>query len=163
MVVQSAIAGAERCLVIGTDHAAEALIGFFTKFGDGAADVLPLSGLNKRRGSGREMPESYAEPVAATNFSFDEAPKAVLRRLRMRRAAELLAKNALSIGFMGLQIIHAATGRRPIQRDFGMHSLCALFAARAPADFAVQRDVEDSHHRAGTRNKGTPQRGSLAG
>jgi NAD+ synthase len=49
MVVQYAIAGAQGGLVIGTDHAAEALMGFFTKFGDGAADVLPLSGLNKRR------------------------------------------------------------------------------------------------------------------
>jgi NAD+ synthase len=49
MIAQFAIAGAERGLVIGTDHAAEALMGFFTKFGDGAADVLPLAGLNKRR------------------------------------------------------------------------------------------------------------------
>lgn len=49
MIVQFAIAGVERGLVIGTDHAAEALMGFFTKFGDGAADILPLSGLNKRR------------------------------------------------------------------------------------------------------------------
>ncbi|WP_246691177.1 MULTISPECIES: hypothetical protein [unclassified Mesorhizobium] len=37
-------AGANRGLVIGTDHAAEALMGFFTKFGEGAADILPLSG-----------------------------------------------------------------------------------------------------------------------
>lgn len=49
MIAQFAIAGAARGLVIGTDHAAEALMGFFTKFGDGAADILPLSGLNKRR------------------------------------------------------------------------------------------------------------------
>ena len=49
MVAQYAIAGATRGLVIGTDHAAEALMGFFTKHGDGAADVLPLAGLNKRR------------------------------------------------------------------------------------------------------------------
>ncbi|HEV7344041.1 MAG TPA: ammonia-dependent NAD(+) synthetase [Devosia sp.] len=49
MVAQFAIAGATRGLVIGTDQAAEALMGFFTKFGDGAADVLPLAGLNKRR------------------------------------------------------------------------------------------------------------------
>jgi NAD+ synthase len=49
MIAQYAIAGAARGLVIGTDHAAEALMGFFTKFGDGAADILPLSGLNKRR------------------------------------------------------------------------------------------------------------------
>lgn len=49
MIAQFAVAGAERGLVIGTDHAAESLMGFFTKFGDGAADILPLSGLNKRR------------------------------------------------------------------------------------------------------------------
>jgi len=49
MIVQYAVAGARAGLVIGTDHAAEALMGFFTKFGDGAADVVPLSGLNKRR------------------------------------------------------------------------------------------------------------------
>lgn len=49
MIAQFAVAGATRGLVIGTDHAAEALMGFFTKFGDGAADILPLSGLNKRR------------------------------------------------------------------------------------------------------------------
>ena len=36
-------------LVIGTDHAAEAVVGFFTKFGDGAADLTPLAGLTKRR------------------------------------------------------------------------------------------------------------------
>ncbi|MDH0091415.1 ammonia-dependent NAD(+) synthetase [Achromobacter mucicolens] len=49
MIVQYAIAGALDCLVIGTDQAAEALMGFFTKHGDGAADVLPLRGLTKRR------------------------------------------------------------------------------------------------------------------
>lgn len=49
MIAQYAIAGAVRGLVIGTDHAAEALMGFFTKHGDGAADVVPLAGLNKRR------------------------------------------------------------------------------------------------------------------
>ncbi|TPM05514.1 ammonia-dependent NAD(+) synthetase [Mesorhizobium sp. B2-3-11] len=49
MIAQFALAAGSRGLVIGTDHAAEAMMGFFTKFGDGAADVLPLSGLNKRR------------------------------------------------------------------------------------------------------------------
>lgn len=48
MVAQYAIAGALNCLVIGTDQAAEALMGFFTKHGDGAADVVPLRGLTKR-------------------------------------------------------------------------------------------------------------------
>ncbi|MFJ9694319.1 ammonia-dependent NAD(+) synthetase [Kitasatospora sp. NPDC101183] len=49
MVVQYAAAGAKGGLVVGTDHAAEAAVGFFTKFGDGAADVVPLSGLTKRQ------------------------------------------------------------------------------------------------------------------
>ncbi|TNJ67615.1 ammonia-dependent NAD(+) synthetase [Paenibacillus hemerocallicola] len=37
-------------LVVGTDHAAEAVSGFFTKFGDGGADMTPLTGLTKRQG-----------------------------------------------------------------------------------------------------------------
>jgi NAD+ synthase len=49
MIAQYAVAGAASGLVIGTDHAAEALMGFFTKFGDGACDLTPLTGLNKRR------------------------------------------------------------------------------------------------------------------
>lgn len=49
MIAQYAVAGARQGLVIGTDHAAEALVGFFTKFGDGACDITPLTGLNKRR------------------------------------------------------------------------------------------------------------------
>lgn len=50
MVTQYALGGHDGLLVIGTDHAAEAVTGFYTKFGDGAADILPLSGLNKRQG-----------------------------------------------------------------------------------------------------------------
>ncbi|MFE3996279.1 ammonia-dependent NAD(+) synthetase [Streptomyces goshikiensis] len=49
MVAQYAVAGAHDGLVVGTDHAAEAVSGFFTKFGDGAADLVPLTGLTKRR------------------------------------------------------------------------------------------------------------------
>lgn len=49
MIAQYAVAGAHDGLVVGTDHAAEAVSGFFTKFGDGAADLMPLAGLTKRR------------------------------------------------------------------------------------------------------------------
>ncbi|AJW96086.1 MULTISPECIES: ammonia-dependent NAD(+) synthetase [Burkholderia] len=49
MIAQYAVAGARRGIVIGTDHAAESVMGFFTKFGDGGADILPLAGLTKRR------------------------------------------------------------------------------------------------------------------
>jgi NAD+ synthase len=50
MVAQYALAGQSGLVVVGTDHAAEAVTGFFTKFGDGGADVLPLTGLTKRQG-----------------------------------------------------------------------------------------------------------------
>jgi NAD+ synthase len=50
MIAQYALAGQAGLLVVGTDHAAEAVTGFFTKFGDGGADVLPLTGLTKRQG-----------------------------------------------------------------------------------------------------------------
>ncbi|WP_417778678.1 ammonia-dependent NAD(+) synthetase [Stutzerimonas xanthomarina] len=49
MVVQYTIANARQGLVIGTDHAAEAVMGFFTKFGDGACDLTPLAGLVKHQ------------------------------------------------------------------------------------------------------------------
>ncbi|MBC9926911.1 MULTISPECIES: ammonia-dependent NAD(+) synthetase [unclassified Leucobacter] len=51
MLAQYAIAGDRGLLVIGTDHAAEAITGFYTKFGDGAADILPLAGLTKSQGA----------------------------------------------------------------------------------------------------------------
>lgn len=50
MKIQYDIAAHFGCLVIGTDHAAEAVTGFFTKYGDGACDVEPLVGLTKRQG-----------------------------------------------------------------------------------------------------------------
>jgi NAD+ synthase len=53
MIAQYAIGGQLALLVIGTDHAAEAVTGFYTKHGDGGADVLPLAGLTK--GQGKEL------------------------------------------------------------------------------------------------------------
>lgn len=50
MISQYAVAGENGGAVIGTDHAAENITGFFTKFGDGGADILPLYRLNKRQG-----------------------------------------------------------------------------------------------------------------
>jgi NAD+ synthase len=49
MIAQYAVGGARGALVVGTDHAAEAIMGFYTKYGDGACDLTPLSGLTKRR------------------------------------------------------------------------------------------------------------------
>jgi len=50
MKAQYSIAGMTKGVVIGTDHAAEAVTGFFTKYGDGGTDINPLFRLNKRQG-----------------------------------------------------------------------------------------------------------------
>lgn len=50
MKVQFSIAATKSAVVLGSDHAAEAVTGFFTKFGDGAADLMPIWRLTKRQG-----------------------------------------------------------------------------------------------------------------
>jgi len=50
MKVQYSIASMTQGVVVGTDHAAEALTGFYTKYGDGGTDINPLFRLNKRQG-----------------------------------------------------------------------------------------------------------------
>ncbi|HAZ95453.1 MAG TPA: NAD(+) synthase [Porticoccaceae bacterium] len=49
MTSQYEIAGMLGGLVLGTDHSAENITGFYTKFGDGACDLAPLFGLSKRQ------------------------------------------------------------------------------------------------------------------
>jgi len=60
MIVQYGIAGERHGAVVGTDHAAEAVPGFYTKYGDGGADIVPLYRLNKRQG--RAMLEVLQAP-----------------------------------------------------------------------------------------------------
>lgn len=50
MKAQYSIAGMTKGVVAGTDHAAEAVTGFFTKYGDGGTDINPIFRLNKRQG-----------------------------------------------------------------------------------------------------------------
>ena len=50
MKAQYSIAGMTKGVVVGTDHAAEAITGFFTKYGDGGTDINPIFRLNKRQG-----------------------------------------------------------------------------------------------------------------
>ncbi len=49
MVAQYELAGVLGGLVLGTDHSAENITGFYTKWGDGACDLAPLFGLSKRQ------------------------------------------------------------------------------------------------------------------
>jgi NAD+ synthase len=76
MVVQYAIAAESGALVVGTDHAAEAVTGFFTKFGDGGVDVTPLTGLTKNQGA------SILEHLGAPPRLYTKAPTADLLDLR---------------------------------------------------------------------------------
>jgi NAD+ synthase len=75
MVIQYSIAGQLGLLVVGTDHAAEAVTGFFTKYGDGGVDVTPLTGLTKRQGAAllRELgaPASTWEKVPTADLEDD--------------------------------------------------------------------------------------------
>lgn len=48
MVTLYAYAQARNALVLGTDNADEIHVGYFTKYGDGAADLVPISRLTKR-------------------------------------------------------------------------------------------------------------------
>ncbi|MFD7968065.1 ammonia-dependent NAD(+) synthetase [Streptomyces clavifer] len=82
MIAQYAVAGAHDGLVVGTDHAAEAVSGFFTKFGDGAADVVPLTGLTKRR------VRAVAEALGAPTELVWKVPTADLETLAPGKADE---------------------------------------------------------------------------
>ena len=82
MVAQYAIAGAIDGLVVGTDHAAEALMGFFTKYGDGAADVVPLTGLTKRQ------VRALARAMGAPEHLVMKVPTADLESLKPLRPDE---------------------------------------------------------------------------
>ncbi len=63
--------------MVGTDNAAEAITGFFTKYGDGGTDINPLYRLNKRQGkqllTALGCPEHlYKAPTA--EFLLDDCP-----------------------------------------------------------------------------------------
>ena len=49
MIAQYEVAGLVGGLVVGTDHSAENITGFYTKWGDGACDLAPIFGLSKRQ------------------------------------------------------------------------------------------------------------------
>lgn len=78
MIAQYALAGAHSGIVVGTDHGAEAVMGFFTKYGDGGFDLTPLAHLNKRqvRAMARELgaPLSLVQKVPTADLE-DLAPQ----------------------------------------------------------------------------------------
>lgn len=83
MITQYAVAGENSGVVIGTDHAAENITAFFTKFGDGGADILPLYRLNKRQGK-QLLAELGADPAI-----YEKIPTADLEENRPGIADEV--------------------------------------------------------------------------
>ena len=72
MITQYEIAGLTSGLVVGTDHSAENITGFYTKHGDGACDLAPLFGLNKRQ------VRALAKHLGAPAILVEKAPTADL-------------------------------------------------------------------------------------
>ena len=82
MAVQYDIAGLTKGLVLGTDHSAENITGFYTKYGDGACDLAPLFGLNKRQ------VRQVAQYLGAPENIITKAPTADLESLQPQLADE---------------------------------------------------------------------------
>lgn len=82
MAVQYELAGLLGGLVIGTDHSAENITGFFTKWGDGACDLAPLFGLNKRQ------VRQVAGFLGASPSLIEKTPTADLECLAPQKADE---------------------------------------------------------------------------
>ena len=72
MIAQFTIAGANQGIVLGTDHAAEAVTGFYTKFGAGASDIVPIWRLDKRQG------RALLEYLGAPKHLYEKTPTADL-------------------------------------------------------------------------------------
>jgi len=82
MVTQYQVAGLLDGLVLGTDHSAENITGFYTKYGDGACDLAPLFGLNKRQ------VRQVAEFLGAPHNIIYKAPTADLETLAPQKSDE---------------------------------------------------------------------------
>lgn len=82
MVTQYQVAGLLDGLVLGTDHSAENITGFYTKYGDGACDLAPLFGLNKRQ------VRQVAEFLGAPHNIIYKAPTADLESLAPQKSDE---------------------------------------------------------------------------
>jgi len=82
MIAQYEIAGMTGGLVLGTDHSAENITGFYTKYGDGACDLAPLFGLNKRQ------VRQLAAELGAPELLVHKTPTADLEELAPQKADE---------------------------------------------------------------------------
>ena len=127
MAVQYHLANLEGGLVVGTDHSAEALVGFFTKFGDGAADLCPLFGLSKRQV--RRLASHLGAPEAIVAKQADRRPRGPAPGAAGRGGAgdQLPGDRRLPGGSAG-----SRGGRGPDRRAAPRHRAQAPYPGRAP-------------------------------
>lgn len=64
------ISSVEKLIVVGTDHATEAIIGYYTKYGDGGVDINPIRTLDKRQ----------ILQLAMYDWPFGNIPESVINR-----------------------------------------------------------------------------------
>lgn len=83
MIAQYELAGLYQGLVPGTDHSAENISGFYTKHGDGACDLAPLFGLNKRQ------VRALAKHLGAPELVYQKTPTADLEEDRPQLEDEI--------------------------------------------------------------------------
>jgi NAD+ synthase len=82
MIAQYHVAALTGGLVLGTDHSAENITGFYTKWGDGACDLAPLFGLSKRQ------VRALAAALGAPDLLVAKTPTADLECLAPQKADE---------------------------------------------------------------------------
>ena len=108
MVAQYEVVGLLGGLVLGTDHSAENVTGFYTKYGDGACDLVPLFGLNKRQ------VRQVAKRLGAPEEIITKTPTADLETLAPGKADEAalgLSYDQIDDFLEGRQIDTAAAER----------------------------------------------------
>lgn len=121
MIAQYALAGELGALVVGTDHAAEAVTGFYTKHGDGAADLVPLAGLTKRQGV------ALLQHLGAPDSTWQKVPTADLEEDR----PALPDEEALGVTYTQLDdYLESTTGAADIDPQVAEHIEKLWFRSR---------------------------------
>lgn len=110
MCILFAFANQNKLLVAGTSNKSELLVGYFTKYGDGAADILPIGDLYKTqvRVLAKELniPEKIQRKVPSAGFWLGQTDEAELGI-----SYEELDKILFGIEhFLKVEEIHAITG-----------------------------------------------------
>jgi len=127
MAILYSLASRHNGLVVGTGDKSELLLGYFTKYGDGAADILPLGGLYKTQV--RELAASMGIP----------------RRILQKPSSPALWKGQTAEAELGFAYRQADAVLMAIERGEKRGKLEKKFGKRLVS--AVVLRVEKSRHK----------------